>query len=47
VNNLLTCSIAACPVDTSTNWVLLHWGQSAHPRPEPVRRTSDPVMMIA
>ena len=29
------------------NFVLLHAGQSAHPKPDPVRRTAAPVTMIA
>ena len=29
------------------NLVLLHAGQSAHPKPDPVRRTAAPVTMIA
>jgi hypothetical protein len=43
----LTCSIAAWRVETSMNFALLHAGQSAHPRPDPVRRTAAPVTMIA
>ncbi len=43
VNRRLTCSIAPCPVDTSTKCCRLQFGQSAQPRPESVRRTSAPV----
>ncbi len=47
VNRRLSCSMAACGDDTSMNLVLLHAGQSAHPNPDPVRRTAAPVTMIA
>lgn len=47
VNNRLICSIAACPVDTSTNFVELQFGQSSQPRPEPVSLTRAPVSTIA
>jgi hypothetical protein len=47
VKRRLICSIAACPVEMSTNLVSLQFGQSLQPRPEPVSRTSEPVMMMA
>ncbi|CAB4755435.1 unannotated protein [freshwater metagenome] len=46
VKRRLICSIAACVEETSTNLDELHAGQSTHPSPEPVRRTSDPLTMI-
>jgi len=46
VNSLLTCSTAPCGVETSTNFWSLQFGQSAQPRPEPVRRTAAPVTTI-
>ena len=46
VNNRLTCSIAACGLETSTKRLSLHAGQSTQPRPEPVSRTNEPVMMM-
>jgi len=42
VNNLLACSIAVCPEETSMNFVLLQLGQSTQPSPEPVNRTNAP-----
>ena len=47
VKRRFNCSIAECVDDTSINLSSLHFGQSAQPRPEPVNRTSEPVMMIA
>jgi hypothetical protein len=46
VNNLLACSIAVCPEETSMNFVLLQLGQSTQPSPEPVRRTKAPEKTI-
>ena len=46
VNSRFTCSMASCPLDTSTKRDSLHWGQSGQPSPDPVRRTSAPVTMI-
>jgi hypothetical protein len=47
VNSRLICSIAAWPVEISTNLVLLQLGQSEQPNPEPVNRTRDPVTTMA
>src|SRR3954454_8659468 len=46
VNNRLICSIAECCDETSTSSLLLQFGQSLHPRPEPVNRTAAPVTTI-
>ena len=42
VNSRLTCSMAEWFDDTSTKRWSLQFGQSSHPRPEPVRRTAAP-----
>ena len=49
VNSRLICSIAACLLETSTTFASLQLGQSLHPRPDPVSRTSPPLttMMLS
>ena len=47
VKSRFTCSIAACPDDTSTRRSSLQFGQSSQPRPDPVNRTAAPVTTIA
>ena len=42
LSSRFTCSIAACPVDTSMNRSLLQFGQSSQPSPLPVSRTIAP-----
>ena len=41
-----TGAMAPCVVETSINLDALQFGQSAHPRPEPLSRTAAPVTTI-